>query len=61
MLPLRPVLEIQHNKNALSILFFNFYTVKTVFLLMFRGIFNTGLTVFPDLSSIHSDDPYFIL
>lgn len=43
---------------------FNFYItppVKWVFLLTFRGIFNTGLTVFPDLSSIHSDDPNFIL
>lgn len=40
---------------------FSFVCKLGVFLLMFRGIFNTGLSVFPELSSIHSDDPNFIL
>lgn len=30
-------------------------------LFLFRGIFNTGLAAFPDLSSIRSDDMNFIL
>lgn len=36
-----------------------FLYLCTLFLI--RGLFNTGLTVFPDLSSIRSDDTNFIL
>lgn len=51
----------KHTSIKCPVDLFYFYTVKSGFLPMFRGIFNTGLTAFPDLNSIHSDDPNFIL
>lgn len=37
------------------------YLLYLYTLFLFRGLFNTGLTVFPDFSSVRSDDMNFIL
>uniref|UniRef100_H3C6J9 Thyrotropin receptor n=1 Tax=Tetraodon nigroviridis TaxID=99883 RepID=H3C6J9_TETNG len=48
-------------RNAKSLKYVDKEAFKNLPNLKYLGIFNTGLTVFPDLSSIHSDDPNFIL
>ncbi|XP_054618196.1 thyrotropin receptor [Dunckerocampus dactyliophorus] len=48
-------------RNAKSLTYVDPEAFKNLPNLKYLGIFNTGLTVFPDLSNIHSNDNNFIL
>ncbi|XP_068199130.1 thyrotropin receptor [Antennarius striatus] len=57
------LMEITHIeiRNAKSLTYIDPEAFKNLPSLKYLGIFNTGLTFFPDLSNIHSLDMYFIL
>eukprot|EP00063_Salmo_salar_P086699 XP_014061534.1 PREDICTED: thyrotropin receptor [Salmo salar] len=48
-------------RNARSLSYIDPEAFKNLPNLKYLGIFNTGLTIFPDLTNIHSDDMNFIL
>uniref|UniRef100_A0A674F4X2 Lutropin-choriogonadotropic hormone receptor n=1 Tax=Salmo trutta TaxID=8032 RepID=A0A674F4X2_SALTR len=48
-------------RNAKSLSYIDPEAFKNLPNLKYLGIFNTGLTIFPDLTNIHSDDMNFIL
>nr|BAB07801.1 thyrotropin receptor B [Oncorhynchus masou rhodurus] len=48
-------------RNARSLSYIDPEAFKNLPNLKYLGIFNTGLTIFPDLTNIHSDDMNFVL
>ncbi|XP_003472508.1 thyrotropin receptor [Cavia porcellus] len=48
-------------RNTRSLTYIEHDALKELPLLKFLGIFNTGLTIFPDLTKVYSTDVFFIL